>query len=73
MEGPRGSGTNSPPAVPAPPLSQGRLTGGPPLEGEVFEQFAEMCAETPERAGWEQAARVQACVTTCPTVADLRL
>lgn len=32
------------------------------------------CArETPDRAGREQAARGQACVTTCPTRADLRL
>lgn len=37
-----GPGTNSPPAVPAPPFTQGRPTGGLPLEGEFFKQLVEM-------------------------------
>ncbi|GAA2433652.1 hypothetical protein GCM10010421_23340 [Streptomyces glaucus] len=42
-----GPGTDSPPAVPAPPFVQGRLTGGLPLGGEFVEQPVEMRAEDP--------------------------
>ncbi len=69
-----GPGTNSPPAVPAPPLTQGRLTGGLSLGGRVLRATRRNVRRGPRiGAGWEQTARALLAVTTCPTRADPRL